>query len=90
MSNKPVLYGSSTCLPCLEVCDFIRANKLDVEVSWVLPRMDTTTYDKYHHVIASGVRVDGLGGVPTLVDGEVTKQGSTEIIQYLTFKYISL
>ena len=85
--DKPILYGSATCMPCLEVCDFIGAHQLDVELRWVLPRMDVRTYAKYHVIVASGARVDKLDGVPTLVDGDVVLQGSRDIIAHLTNKY---
>lgn len=86
--NKPILYGSATCLPCLEVCDFINEHRLAVDNRWVLPRMDAT-YLRYHVVIATGARVDDLIGVPTLVDGDRVIRGSTDIIAYLTNKYKS-
>ena len=85
--DKPILYSQSTCMPCLEVSDFIGANRIDVEARWVLPRMDVGTAERYHVLVASGARVDRLAGVPTLVDGDKVVQGSTAIIDYLKIKY---
>jgi len=85
--DKPILYSSSTCMPCLEVADFIGKNNLDVEARWVLPRMDVNTCERYHVIVASGARVNKLAGVPTLVDGTTVVQGSTPIVAYLTNKY---
>ena len=85
--DKPILYSSSTCHACLEVHDFIGANGLDVEARWVLPRMDVETATRYHVIVSSGLRVDRLAGVPTLVDGDQVIQGSTPIIDHLKNKY---
>lgn len=85
--NKPVLYGGSTCPPCLEVWDFIQANNLDVDQRWVLARMDTKTYDKYYITVSSGLRVDDIAGVPTLHDEGGVFEGSTKIIAHLKDKY---
>ena len=83
----PILYSSSTCMPCLEVADFIGQHNLVVESRAVLPRMDVATCERYHVIVASGARVNHLAGVPTLVDGAVVVQGSTPIIAYLIKKY---
>jgi hypothetical protein len=85
--DKPILYSQSTCIPCLEVSDFIGANRIDVEARWVLPRMEADTAIRYHVLVATGARVDRLAGVPTLVDGDQVIQGSTPIIAYLKNKY---
>jgi hypothetical protein len=85
--DKPILYSSSTCMPCLEVADFLGKTKIEVETRWVLPRMELDTCERYHVIVASGARVDKLAGVPTLVDGDKVIQGSTPIMAYLTNKY---
>jgi hypothetical protein len=87
--DKPILYGSATCQPCLEVCDFIRSNALDIDTRWVLARMDPMTCERYHVAVRTSNIVTGLGGVPTLVDGTTVVQGSSHIINYLTNKYKS-
>ena len=85
--DKPILYTSATCHACLEVSDFINASNLDVEARWVLPRMDLSTATRYHIIVSSGLRVDQLAGVPTLVDGDQVIQSSTAIINHLKNKY---
>lgn len=69
--------------------DFINVNNLDVELRWVMPRMNTKTAQKYFQTVKNQVTVGFLAGVPTLLD-EKKIEGSTNILSYLKNKYKTL
>lgn len=84
---KPTLFASSTCLPCLEVMDWINANDVDVDIKWVLPAIDVDTAQRYYRVVSTGVELRWLHGVPTLIDEAQRVEGADDIISHLTNKH---